>query len=112
MGAVDAQLGGDGTAEKKTAITYGGAGMMNFARRDLAIRHINNWIGDHGWLYNMRWGGLFSKDMIATAYGKPHPAANPAAETFLDKAPEGIINTSGSSGVRANSFIIVKSYNQ
>lgn len=110
MGAVDAQLGGDGTAEKKTSITYGGAGMMNFARRDLAIRHINNWIGDHGWLCNMRWGGLFSKDMIATAYGKPHPAANPEAETFLDKVPEGIIKTSASSGVRAASFIIVKSY--
>jgi|GEM_PF-720091 len=109
MGAVDAQLGGDGTAEKKTTIAYGGAGMMNFARRDLAIRHINDWIGDQGWLYNMRWGGLFSKNMIATAYGKPHPAANPAAETFLDKVPEGIIKTS-SSGVRAASFIIVKSY--
>ena len=110
MGAVDAQLGGDGTVEKKTSIAYGGAGMMNFARRDLAIRHINDWIGDQGWLYNMRWGGLFSKNMIATAYGKPHPAANPAAETFLDKVPEGIIKTSGSSGVRAASFIIVKSY--
>jgi hypothetical protein len=91
-------------------ITYGGGGMMNFACRDLAIRHFNNWIGNHGWLHNMRWGGLYSKDMIATAHGRPHPAPNPLAETFLDKVPEGIIKISDTSGVRAASFVIVKSY--
>jgi acyl dehydratase len=133
MGEVDASLGGargapgdapgdapgapggapggmPGGRGNEGGISYGGGGMMNFARRDLAIRHFNNWIGDHGWLYNMRWGGLYSKDMIATAHGRPHPAPNPLAETFLDKVPEGIIKTSDTSGVTAASFVIVKSY--
>jgi acyl dehydratase len=121
MGEVDAVLGGTpgppgdvpgpmpgGGSEG--GITYGGGRMMNFARRDLAIRHFNNWIGDHGWLYSIRWGGLYSEDMIATAHGRPHPAPNPLAETFLDKVPEGIIKISDRSGVRAASFVIVKSY--
>jgi acyl dehydratase len=108
MGEVDAELGG--STEKPVSISYGGAGMMNFARRDLAIRHINNWIGEHGWLYNIRWGGLYSADMISSAYGKPHPAPNPDAVRFLDKVPRDLIKTSSASGVRAASFIMVKSY--
>ena len=108
MGAVDAQLGG--STSDTVEIAYGGGGMMNFARRDMAVRHLNNWIGDHGWIYNIRWGGLYSKDMIATAYGKPHPAPNPDAVTFLDKVPDDVLNISNTPGVRAASFIIVKSY--
>jgi acyl dehydratase len=108
MGAVDAQLGG--STSKKVSVSYGGAGMMNFARRDMAIRQISNWIGDHGWIHNIRWGGLFSRDMIATAYGKPAPAPNSAAETFLNKVPKDVLKIPSASGIRAASFIIVKSY--
>ncbi|MBN1626959.1 MAG: MaoC family dehydratase N-terminal domain-containing protein [Deltaproteobacteria bacterium] len=108
MGAVDAQLGG--SASDTVEIAYGGGGMMNFARRDLAVRHLNNWIGYHGWIYNIRWGGLYSRDMIATAHGRPHPASNPKAENFLAKVPEDILNPSDTSSVKSGSFIIVKSY--
>lgn len=104
MGEVDAML-----SASEDKISYGGAGMMNFARRDLAIRHIHDWIGDRGWIYNMRWGGLFSEDMRATAYGKPHPAYNPDAEKFLDKVPAELLSTETNPEGGA-SFIIVKSY--
>ena len=109
-GGAPGGMPGGGPGGGDQSIAYGGGGMMNFARRDIAIRHINNWIGDHGWLYNMRWGGLYSKDMIATAHGRPHPAPNPLAETFLDKLPEGLIKASDLTSVRAASFVIVKSY--
>lgn len=108
MGEVDAQLGG--SAGDTVEIAYGGGGMMNFARRDMAVRHLNNWIGDHGWIYNIRWGGLYSRDMIATAHGRPHPAPNPKAENFLEVVPEEILDTSDESSIKASSFIIVKSY--
>ncbi len=32
------------------------AALINFLGRDLAIRHINNWMGHHGWIRNIRWG--------------------------------------------------------
>jgi acyl dehydratase len=104
MGEVDAML-----SAGQEKISYGGAGMMNFARRDLAVRHLNDWIGDQGWIYNLRWGGLFSEDMVATANGRPHPAANPDAEKFLDKVPAGLLETKADPG-GGTAFIIVRSY--
>lgn len=108
VGETDSQLGG--SVNDTVEIAYGGGGMMNFARRDMAVRHLNNWIGYHGWIYNIRWGGLYSRDMIATAKGRPHPAYNPKAENFLAKVPEEILNASDTSNVKAGSFIIIKSY--
>lgn len=29
---------------------------INYLGRDFAIRHINNWMGNHGWIENIRWG--------------------------------------------------------
>jgi hypothetical protein len=29
---------------------------INFLGRDFAIHHINNWMGTHGWIQNIRWG--------------------------------------------------------
>ena len=29
---------------------------INFMGRDFATRHINNWMGTHGWIQNIRWG--------------------------------------------------------
>ena len=29
---------------------------INFLGRDFAIHHINNWMGSHGWIQNIRWG--------------------------------------------------------
>jgi acyl dehydratase len=88
----------------------GGGGMMNFTRRDYAIRHIHDWIGDQGWLYNIRWGGLFSKDMYIP--GEPSPAINPDAPSFLDKVPENVltrVNVLGD-GRGDSKFMIVRSY--
>jgi hypothetical protein len=58
--------------------------LINFLGRDLAVRHVNNWMGDHGWLYNIRWG-IMPPEAHA-ALGKNVPA-NPDAEAFLDKVP-------------------------
>lgn len=59
--------------------------LINFMGRDIAIRHINNWMGDHGWLYNIRWS-IMSPAAHAD-YGKEVPV-NPEAERFLEKVPD------------------------
>lgn len=58
--------------------------LINFLGRDLAIRHINNWMGDHGWIRNIRWG-IMPVEAHA-ALGK-HVPLNPDAEDFLGKIP-------------------------
>ena len=58
--------------------------LINFLGRDIAIRHINNWMGDHGWLRNIRWG-IIPVEAQAD-YGKKVPL-NPEAEYFLNKIP-------------------------
>ena len=59
--------------------------LINYFGRDIAIRHIHNWMGDHGWLYNIRWG-IMAPETHA-AYGKIVPV-NPQAERFLEKVPK------------------------
>jgi hypothetical protein len=59
--------------------------LINYFGRDIAIRHINNWMGDHGWLYNIRWG-IMPPEAHA-AHGKNVPV-NPQAERFLEKIPK------------------------
>ncbi|MFT3763049.1 MAG: MaoC family dehydratase N-terminal domain-containing protein [Pseudoxanthomonas sp.] len=58
--------------------------LINFVGRDLAIRHVHNWIGDRGWLYNIRWGIMPAA--THAALGKPVPE-NPDAVDFLSKVP-------------------------
>jgi hypothetical protein len=58
--------------------------LINFLGRDVAIRHLNNWMGDHGWLSNIRWGLMPAQ--TAAEYGKPVPT-NPDVVRFLDKVP-------------------------
>lgn len=80
--------------------------LINFMGRDIAVRHINNWMGDHGWLYNIRWSIM--SPAAHEAYGKVVPV-NPEAERFLEKVPgmEGShVNAHGLTGDVA----IVKSY--
>ena len=60
------------------------AALINFLGRDLAIRHLNNWMGDRGWLYNIRWGIMPAE--AHAALGKIVPK-DPGAEYFLGKAP-------------------------
>ena len=59
--------------------------LINYFGRDIAIRHIHNWMGDHGWLYSIRWG-IMAPETHA-AYGKIVPV-NPQAERFLEKVPK------------------------
>jgi acyl dehydratase len=58
--------------------------LINFLGRDIAVRHINNWMGDHGWIRNIRWG-IMPVEAHA-ALGKTVPL-NPDAEYFLGKVP-------------------------
>ncbi|MBN1624879.1 MAG: hypothetical protein JW944_00030, partial [Deltaproteobacteria bacterium] len=90
----------------------GGGGMMNFSRRDYAIRHFIDWMGDSGWLYNIRWGGLYSRDMAAR--GGVVPAVNPEAHHWLEEAkvPEAVtapLYPLGQ-GNGDSKFLIVRSY--
>ena len=56
--------------------------LVNYMGRDLAIRHLGNWMGDAGWLHNIRWSIMDPKGHAAM--GKPVPA-NPRAEHFLER---------------------------
>lgn len=59
--------------------------LINYMGREFAIRHIHNWMGDHGWLYNIRWSIM---DPLAhAAYGKSLPT-NPRAIRHLEKIPK------------------------
>ncbi len=59
--------------------------LINYFGRDIAIRHINNWMGDHGWLYKISWG-IMPPEAHA-AHGKIVPE-NPQAIHFLEKVPK------------------------
>jgi hypothetical protein len=77
---------GDGAVGTKNIHKEGPdrAALINFLGRDLAIRHINNWMGDHGWLKNVRWG-IMPPEAHA-ALGKTVPK-DTGAEYFLGKVP-------------------------
>jgi acyl dehydratase len=60
------------------------AALINYMGRDMAIRHIDNWMGDRGWIYNIRWSIMDPR--ASAAFGKP-VLTNPEAEHFLDKVP-------------------------
>lgn len=58
------------------------APLINYMGREFAIRHLSNWMGDRGWLQEIRWSIMDPR--ANAAYGKPAPA-NPQAERFLDR---------------------------
>jgi acyl dehydratase len=94
------------TAEPSSKHTDERGILINYLGRDIAIRHINNWMGDYGWLYNIRWG--ISSPELQSTYGA-YALANPRAERFLDKIPKmkgKFLTTHGITGDVA----IVKSY--
>ena len=53
--------------------------------RDFAIRHIHNWMGDQGWLFNIRWSIM--DPMAHAAYGKNLPD-NQRTFRHLDMIPK------------------------
>ncbi|WDS35041.1 hypothetical protein [Pseudoxanthomonas sp.] len=60
------------------------APLLNYIGRDSAIHHINNWMGDAGWISNLRWGIMPAT--LHAQFGMPVPV-NPDAQHFLDKVP-------------------------
>jgi hypothetical protein len=56
--------------------------LVNYMGRDLAIRHLDHWMGEAGWLQNIRWSIMDPRGHAAM--GLPVPA-NPRAEHFLDR---------------------------
>ena len=58
--------------------------LMNYVMRDISLRHINNWMGDHGWLKTIRWE-IMSPELMKL-YGKEVPAA-PYIKNFMRKIP-------------------------
>ena len=58
--------------------------MINFVGRDLAIHHIDEFMGDHGWLYQIRWGIMSPYTMKIN--GKP-VQTDPDDVNFLDEVP-------------------------
>jgi hypothetical protein len=60
------------------------AALVNFLGRDLAVRHLSNWMGDHGWLHNIRWGIMPAEAHAALGKTVPKDAG---AEYFLGKVP-------------------------
>jgi hypothetical protein len=58
--------------------------LVNFLGRDLALRHIDNWMGDHGWVRNIRWGIMPAEALAAV--GKIVPK-DTGVEYFLGKVP-------------------------
>ncbi|MBT0670487.1 hypothetical protein HT136_19140 [Novosphingobium profundi] len=80
--------------------------LINYMGREYAIRHINNWMGDHGWIRNIRWGILNPKAFALN--GKTIPG-HPDARRFLSHVPgmEGrFVSTHG----MTEDLAIVKSY--
>lgn len=58
--------------------------LVNYMGRDIAIRHLGNWMGDHGWLQQIGWSIMDPRGHAAR--GKPVPA-NPAAVRYLERVP-------------------------
>lgn len=58
--------------------------LLNYVGRDIAVRHVNSWIGDHGWLKTLRWEIMSSE--LMEMYQKPVPRA-PYMKNFMQKVP-------------------------
>ena len=105
---VDPNDAGDGAVDTKNIHqeTQDRAALINFLGRDIAVRHIHNWVGDHGWLRNIRWGIMPPEAMAAA--GKP-VVANPWLEAFLDNVPHMKGKTCTVHGLTGD-LALVKSY--
>jgi hypothetical protein len=68
--------GGEPPKETKRGI------FINFLGRDFAIHHINNWMGTHGWLKNIRWGIMTNPVEQGFAFPK-----NTAVSEMIEKIP-------------------------
>ena len=60
-------------------------GCTNYMGRDIALRHINNYMGDHGRLYNIKWGIMFPECFEEYGIDVPY---SPFAKYFAEDIPE------------------------
>ena len=83
---------------------------MAFSRRDYAIRHLSDWMGDSGRLHSISWGALYTKDMVVP--GEPGPVVNPETDTYRDKVPKDLLKAPNvlGEGKGDNKFVIIRSY--
>ena len=118
MGKMDAVLSdasGTGAALKEPSqgcAPSTAGGMMNFSRRDLVIRHLTWWMGDQGWLYNIRWGGLYTDEMNAHSSGTKLPV-NPDRPGYYSKMVSDEVKQRARAGLDfggGSAFIIAHSY--
>ena len=58
--------------------------LLNYVGRDIAMRHVNNWIGNHGWVRQISWE-IMSSELMAM-YGKDVPKS-PFYGDYLKKVP-------------------------
>lgn len=58
---------------------------INFMGRDFALRHINNFMGEHGKLVDIKWGIMSRDSMASRGFTVP---ASPNARDFLAVVPE------------------------
>ena len=80
--------------------------LVNFLGRDLAIRHIHNWMGESAWLQNIRWGIMEPAALKEVGFEVP---VSPWSNTFLDKVPSMKDKHVNAHGL-ARDLAVVKSY--
>ncbi len=80
--------------------------LINYVGRDIAIRHIDNWMGDHGTITDIRWG-IMEQGTHAN-FGKAVPLS-PISVNFLDHVPSMKGKTVTAHGLTSD-LAIVKSY--
>lgn len=79
---------------------------MNTQGRELALRHISNWMGENGWFYNISWSMMSGDNLADFGYIVPE---NPQAVRWLEKVPEMKGKHVNAHGVTTD-VAIVKSY--
>ena len=85
--AVPSTTASDGaikTTDIHKAVEDGRSILLNYVGREFAIRHLDNWMGDAGWLQNIRWSIM--EPAAHKANGKVVPTS-PRSERFLWRVP-------------------------
>lgn len=97
-GEIDTTLIHEGSIKRSPIVNYEG--------RDVAIRAIQNWMGDRGWLENIKWTIMGPRDLAGVGIVVP---GHPQAEYFLDEVPPMKGRHTDTHGLTKDVYI-VKSY--
>jgi hypothetical protein len=58
--------------------------VFNFMGREFALRNIHNWMGDQGWVYNIRWSIMAPSALEAVGKSAPQ---SPLTERYVHRVP-------------------------